>query len=302
MASIFIPGSATPVGSYYNQPAQRSSPLANQYNLYNSAVTTQAKDYDTLSQGYQQLFNKSMGDLNNPQNRLTIPPAGSYTPTDYNFTESPDYQASFALQRNLATTGGLTSADQQNLRERGISPIRAVYANANRDIDRQRALQGGFSPNYTASKAKLSRDLSQGIADATTNVNAEIAKMIQQGKLQATPQMLDSAQRENALMNQYGRMNTDARNQASQFNLELPLKYAEANASNLSAPYQAAMAALNGQTNLYGTTPALSRLFGDQAQNAAQFQFGVNQANANNQNAYTQSVMNPLYRQYTGVS
>lgn len=287
----YTPGAATPT----------NSPLANQYNLYNSAVTTQAKDYDTLTGGYQQLFNKAMGDLNNPANRLTAP-AGGYTPAQFNYAPTGEYEAARQMQENLAATGGLTGADQQNLRERGISPIRAVYANANRDIDRQRVLQGGFSPNYTASKAKLSRDLSQSIADQATNVNAQIAQMIQQGKLSATPQLLDATQHESDVRNQYGRMNTDAENAAKQFNLELPLKYAQANASNLSAPYQAAMAALNGQTNLYGTTPALSRLFGDQAQNAAQFQFGVNQANANSQNAYTQSVMNPLYRQYTGVS
>lgn len=287
-------------GNYFNQPPP-SGPLNNQYNLYNSAVTTQAKDYDTLTGGYQQLFNKAMGDLNNPANKITAP-AGGYTPTLYNYNPSADYQSAFGLQKGLAETGGLSAADQQNLRERGISPIRAVYANANRDIDRQRVLQGGFSPNYTASKAKLSRDLSQSVADQTTNVNAEIAKMVQAGKLQATPQLLQSAASENALRNQYGSANADRQNQAQEFNLELPLKYSQANTAASANPFNAAIEALRGQTNLYGTTPALSSLFGNQAQNAAQMQFGINQANANSQNNYTQSVMNPLYRQYTGAA
>lgn len=269
-------------------PQPQATPLQNQYKVYNSAVNTQAHDYDTLQQGYNQLFNKAMGDMNNPAN--TLKPAGQYTPSLYNYTPSADYQNAFGLQKGLAETGGLTSADQANLRERGISPIRAVYANANRDIDRQRVLQGGFSPNYTASKAKLSRDLSQSIADQTTNVNAEIAKMVQSGKLQATPQLLQAAQSENALQNQYGSANADRQNQASQFNLELPLKYSSANIQNQGNLFNNALEALRGQTSLYGTTPALSSLFGQQAMQGAQLQGATNQENANrNLQGYSQT-------------
>lgn len=85
--------------------------------------------------------------------------------------------------REFTETGGLSDADKASIRSRAISPTRAVYANAQANIDRQRALQGGYSPNYTAATAKMSRDLSQGLSDASTNAEAAIAEMGQRGKL-----------------------------------------------------------------------------------------------------------------------
>jgi hypothetical protein len=85
--------------------------------------------------------------------------------------------------REFSQTGGYSPEDLANIRARAISPTRAVYANAQANIDRQRGLQGGYSPNYTAATAKMSRDLSQNISDTNTNANAAIAEMVQRGKL-----------------------------------------------------------------------------------------------------------------------
>jgi len=83
----------------------------------------------------------------------------------------------------FAETGGFSEADKANLRARGISPIRAAYANAEREVERNRSLQGGYSPNATATLAKMAREQGQSAADATTNVEAALAEMVQKGRL-----------------------------------------------------------------------------------------------------------------------
>jgi len=85
--------------------------------------------------------------------------------------------------QNFAQTGGFSPEDLQNIRNRATSGIRSAYSSAQDNIERQRRLQNGYSPNYTAAQAKMARDESQSIADANTNANAAIAQMVQQGKL-----------------------------------------------------------------------------------------------------------------------
>lgn len=109
--------------------------------------------------------------------------------------------------QQFANTGGYSPEDLANIRARSVSPIRSVYSSARRDIDRQRALQGGYSPNRTAALAKMAREQSYATSDASTNVEAAIAQMVQQGKL----------------------------------------------------------AGLGGMAGLYGTTPGLANMFGNQA-------------------------------------
>ena len=123
------------------------------FGLYNTAVEQQAKDYDNIMSGYKE-FNSS-------------------APMQ-NFSE-------------LAATGGYSEQDKSQLRERGVSPIRSIYASANRDVDRQKAIQGGYSPNYGAVKAKMARDLSQDIGDRVTAVNAGIAQNVAQNRVSLAP-------------------------------------------------------------------------------------------------------------------
>lgn len=92
-------------------------------------------------------------------------------------------QSSMSGYQNFADTGGFSPQDVQNIRARMIAPIRSIYSGANRDVDRQRRLQHGYSPNYTAAKAKMAREQAYSTADATTNAEAQIAEMIRSGKL-----------------------------------------------------------------------------------------------------------------------
>lgn len=125
---------------------------------------------------------------------------------------------------NFAQTGGFSPQDIQNIRARAVAPIRGVYSNARADVDRQRRLQHGFSPNYTAATAKMGRDQAYSTADASTNAEAMIAELLQKGKLAGAEGLAGTS--------------LGARGQDQ--------------------------SALGGMSNLYGQTPGLASTFGNQ--------------------------------------
>jgi len=85
--------------------------------------------------------------------------------------------------QEMANTGGYNEQDKSNIRSRALSPTRAVYANAQQNVNRQRALQGGYSPGFGALQARMAREQSQGMSDASTNAEAGISEMVQKGRL-----------------------------------------------------------------------------------------------------------------------
>jgi hypothetical protein len=91
-------------------------------------------------------------------------------------------QGGMSTFADFATTGGYSKEDIANMRARGVSPIRAAYANAEREIQRNRSLQGGYSPNMAAARVKMARERGQAGADAAQNVEASLAEMKNQGK------------------------------------------------------------------------------------------------------------------------
>jgi hypothetical protein len=208
------------------QAAASNNPLVNQYKLYNTAVQQNAGDYSDIMQQYKNLLNK---------------PATPYTP-------SAASTSAVANLGELSQSGGYSGADQANIRERGISPIRSLYAGAQRNIDRQRGLQGGYSPNYGALQAKLAREMSSSIGDQMTNVNATLAQNIAQNRMGAASNYASSAQNQDQMAQQQ-----------NQFNTQQPFN------------------ALSGMQSMYGTTPALSATFGNQALQGAQLQQQINQ-------------------------
>lgn len=84
---------------------------------------------------------------------------------------------------NMAKTGGLSDTDKAAMRSRAMSPIKAQYQLGTENLDRQRALQGGYSPGYTTALGRFNRQYGQGLSDAATGAEAEIARLVQQGKL-----------------------------------------------------------------------------------------------------------------------
>jgi hypothetical protein len=187
--------------------------------------------------------------------------SGMYTPFQVSYS---DPFKSYGGFEEFSQTGGYSKDDIANMRSRGVSPIRAAYSNAEREVGRQRSLQGGYSPNATATLAKMAREQSQGAADAMQNINAGLAEAVNKGRLSGLTGMSGiEGQR------------LDAQLKAGMFNAEAQ---ARAQAQNIGAAESAAgragaasaqsaenqMAALRGMTSLYGTTPGMSNMFGNQ--------------------------------------
>lgn len=262
----------------------------------------------TPGQAYASSIGGQLGDYQDIMGRykaaLGQGPGGDYTdimgkykgmldkmgsgPNDLQYSRTKEWGDSYKILKGLAETGGLSEADQGNLRARGISPIRSVYANMQRNMDRRAALGGGRSANYNASAAKMARESSEQIANQVTNVNAEIAKMVQEGKLKAAPELGRMAGAENELSNNFRLQNEAQKN--SWFNtygntLGEMSKYAQGNQDRTAD-------LLKGMTSLYGTNPGLVETFGNQVNQQGQLK---NQA-ANSQRNYRTQTLEALMR------
>jgi hypothetical protein len=249
-----------------NQPPSQFGPR----NAYDQAIPEQASNYDEIMQGYRGMMGPGndggYGDVNSRFQR-ELDDAGPYE--DVNYSEAPEFGESYAKLREYANTGGLSEQEVGNLRARAISPIRAVYANMQRNMERQRSLGGGQSPNYNAVASRMARESSEQIAQQATNANASIAEMQQKGRLAMAPEAANMASGKNSLMNEVALAN--AKNKIAH----------SANKGDLLANYSKSVSdknrrqsdALQGMTSLYGTNPALVETFGNQvARNRSQLE------------------------------
>lgn len=175
------------------------------------------QDYERMMQMYQGLLNRTPG--SSVRERLKPIQAESYE-----YSEDPRLGGSIRNLEELSLTGGYSPDDIANLRERGISPIRAVYANAQRNLERQKNIAGGYAPNLGAVSAKMAREMSDLISDKTGKVNADIAERVAEGKLKITPQLTDILSRLTSEKNLFGLKNVEARNRAEEINRENLLK------------------------------------------------------------------------------
>ena len=128
----------------------------------------------------------------------------------------------------FSQNGGFSPQDIQNIRARAEAPIRSEYSQAQDELARQKNLSGGYAPNAPAAAAKMARDQAYATSDAETNANASIAQMIQQGKL-----------------------------------------YGLTGLSNIGLTgVGQGLQGLSGASGLYGTTPGLTNMFGNQVLNS----------------------------------
>lgn len=127
--------------------------------------------------------------------------------------QGQDYSNIMSGYGNFAQTGGYSPQNIADIRARSVNPLRSVYAGANREVDRSRALQGGYSPGYGVLKARMARDMGQGISDANTNINANIAQMVNQGKLAGLGGMASTYSATPGLVGTYGNQMLNASGQ-----------------------------------------------------------------------------------------
>jgi len=155
----------------------------------------------------------------------------------------------------FAKTGGYSPTDIAGMRSRGVSPIRAAYSNAEREVGRQRALQGGYSPNATATLAKMAREQGQAGSDAATNVEANLAGMKQQGRLAGLQGQAGAIQGQMGAVG--GRLDST-----------------QGQSNAIGGQLNAAQ----GQAGLYGATPGMASTFGNQILSGTgqSGQFGMN--------------------------
>lgn len=202
---------------------------------FGGAAQKQTSDYDRIMANYQSLFN-----------------APSSTPISGSISNLSD----------LATTGGYSPSAISDLRARAVSPVRSIYATAQQNLERQKALQGGYSPGYTAATAKMARDEAGQISGALTNVNAGIAQNVAQNRLAAASPYASAE---------------------------------EFNASLANQDLFRKMQATEGMRGMYGTTPALVSTFGQQVAGAAGLGQGQQELNLRNRLGTMQAVA-PLVR------
>src|SRR5215831_13209722 len=187
-------------------------------NQAQAANKTQGEDYDTIMGGYRSLAGNFPSAADLARNTLATYRPTQMTAAQYAYSPSADVSSSLSGLSGLAQTGGLSAADQQALRERGVSPIRAAYAAAQRNVDRNRALAGGYSPNYAAATAKMAREQSDITSSKMNDINAGIAEMVQKGKLAAAPAYASAAEAENAARTQAGEAQAAREQAAKEFN------------------------------------------------------------------------------------
>lgn len=250
------------LGSTYQPYQSTMSSVGGNYGTYNKAVEQNATDYGNIMGLYGNLLN----DIKTKAPMLA--PSAGYAAKKYDYNPTADVTSSLSTLSGLTRTGGLNPNEIADIRARGISPIASIYSSAQRDIERNRALKGGYSPGYAAVKAKMARELSDTLSNKSREVEADIADRLQRGRLSSAPAYASAAGAENALQSQYGAANAQAENEASRFNATLPLQYQTSNLNNVGQ--QANI--VDAMRSLYGTTPANAALYGTQAQNAAQLQ------------------------------
>src|SRR6266850_340870 len=195
-------------------------------NLYGPQTGQQLQDYGNIMGGYQGF-------------RDTLPKGNEYLS---NFLktgvsgENNVLSPATNMFSSMASSGGFGPGEIAKIRAQAMAPVHGVGDMLRRNIERQNAVRGmGGSPNTTAALAKAARDTAYAAGDTGVNAEAEIAKLLQGGRM-AGAQGLAST-----LLGGRGQ-DLSAINAATGLNLD----------------------SLRGMTGLYGTTPALSQLFGQQ--------------------------------------
>lgn len=284
-------------GNAYNQFTSGQTPFEKEYipqsqemwNNYSSAAKTNMADYGNIMSGYED-FSKNLGG----PTKFGFERVSAERPAE--LTKAYGYlDEAMPGYRDFASTGGYSPTDIQELRARGISPIRSAYSNTMMEMDRARALGGaGGSPNYIAAASKAQRELPGQMADAMTGVNAGLAESIRAGKIQGLAgisgigaTMGGMAGQESGRMLQAGMANQNADLQAQQLS--------EQSLQNLR---QHTLAGLQGRTSLYGTSPGMASTFGNQALSAYSTRAGME----NSRNNYALGLLNAQTAAYGGQS
>ena len=297
-------------GNAYNNLQRGPTPLETEsannsqamWGNYQNAVGQNTQDYSNIMGGYNQ-FSQGLGGPTKFSYRNVNADRPAELGESYGYLREamPGY-------RDFASTGGYSPTDIQELRARGVSPIRSAYSNTMMEMDRARALGGaGGAPNYIAAMSKAQREMPGQMADAMTGVNAELANSIRQGKMFGLQGITGTGATMGGLSSQEaGRML-----QASMANQNADLQAQQLSEQSLQNLRQNQLASLSGQSNLYGTTPGMSSMFGNQALQAygqrgnleqMRNNYGLGLLGVQNQAYGNQTPQEPWWKQVLGAA
>lgn len=191
-------------------PKPQGPPVPFNQNPYGTAPNQDANLQNDLLYGYKNLYNQAQA----------APSTINFQVPDV-YKPSADFTSAKGKLSDWTNTGGYSDEDVQNLRARAVSPIRAAYAGANREIERTRGLQGGYSPSYMALKAKMARESSAQMAESLNDANANIAEMVHSGKASALSQLAQLVAGESAQENEFNFRRTGAINDIAKENFNV---------------------------------------------------------------------------------
>src|SRR3990172_930870 len=226
-------------------------------NLQNNLRDTLVPQNQVFQNQYQQASGEAMNDYRDIMNQYRQFQAT--TPDRINaerlaYSRTPEVESALRGYQGFADTGGFSPQAIQDMRARGVSPIRAAYANSQNELTRQRALQGGYSPNYTAALSKMTGQRAGMMSDAMQDINANLAQMQQQGRLAGLSGLSGTALSDSQMANQMAMANAENQLRAGMFNSQ-----------NID-PMR--LNAIQGQAQLFGTQPGMAGMFGNQLLNS----------------------------------
>lgn len=247
----------------YNQLQTQSNPnqeaannFANQAASNLSGANAQANaDYGRIMGGYQDFRSRLKPTKFSFERVNAERPAELGESYGYLREAMPGY-------REFAKTGGYSEQDQQELRARGISPIRSAYGGTMRELDRSRSLgSSGGQGQYVAARSRAQRELPEQMAEAMTGVNASLADAIRQGRMFG----LGGITQTGSTMGQLSSAEAGRMLQASLANQQADLQAQGMSEESIQNNLRNELASYGGETSLYGTTPGMSNMFGQQA-------------------------------------
>lgn len=244
--------------------------------LYSDASSRVADDYEGIKSGYDSLLNRAKnGQLRTPANYVPVNSTSIRNVPGATYNRSGDLNSLVGNLQNFSDTGGYSGGDIDSIRARGLSPIRAAYANAQRNLSRQKNLQGGYMPNMGAITSKMAREQGELGSTMSTNINAEVAKMVAAGKLSGMQSLSPILTGENTMQNQISQKNADTARETEMYNMDderrvrdlnanMKMRTDERNTGIEGDNAATELSALSGKTNLFGTTPAMTNTFNNQ--------------------------------------
>lgn len=238
-------------------------------NRYTNAANQAGQDYSNIMGGYGNFLNNQVPSILSSYGQV----ANGSLNTGLSQQYKGNIDSALSGYQNFANTGGYSDQDVAAMRARGESQVRSVYDSAQNNIDRAKLLGGGGGlPNYAAATAKLTRDQSQSVNDADTNLEASLADQIRQGKLAGLSGLGSLGSSQESLQAQIDQMNSS--NKLSGL-------------AGILNGNQQGLSALSGMNSAYGTTPGAANMYGNQL------------ANSNNQMAQLEQLRQSLSQLFT---